>query len=392
MTDPRSDTLDLTEILGALRRRWLWIVGGTVIGMLLAALLLLVLPAQYEGRTTMLLRPMTTDGPGLGQMSGRGGAAGRLGALGDIFSSDSGFDTELEILTSRSVLGAVVDSLGLQGRLRADGEALPEDVFAAIQYPGDTDDLKVRFRKDGGAYRVQGGGQQISVRPGERGQIAGITFQLAAGPLPDRFHLNVSSRQKAVRDLRRRLAVEEPGGDVAELIFRDPSPVLAAVVPNALVEQYMLRRRTTDRGANQHRYEFLRVHTDSVASQLAQAEEDLRRQQEETGVFDPAVQGRAELEQALALRAEMERLDVERRALQRILDGARSPRELAAYPSLLRNEAINQILSDLLALETQRLALLDRRFETDRDVELITRQIAQLDSNLTSLSRSYLPG
>jgi Mrp family chromosome partitioning ATPase len=87
---------------------------------------------------------------------------------------------------------------------------------------------------------------------------------------------------------------------------------------------------------------------------------------------------------------------VEARSLAQMLtrtrSGALSPRELAAYPTFLRNPAINAILDRVSNLETRRTELLDRRTPNDPDVLVIERSIAQSEAQLLSLSTAYLEG
>ncbi|HET8655708.1 MAG TPA: GNVR domain-containing protein, partial [Longimicrobiaceae bacterium] len=166
--------------------------------------------------------------------------------------------------------------------------------------------------------------------------------------------------------------------------------------PNALVKKYLERRRTTDRGVNQRRYEFLAERTDSVRADLSRAEDALRGQQERSGMLDPAAFGDAELERGMKLRTDLDEAQVEERAFREVLNqvaaGSISARGLAAYPTLLGNPAINEILARLQTLESQRTELLDRRTPRDPDVILLNEQIQQVEDRLVALSRSYLDG
>ena len=69
--------------------------------------------------TVLLRSPQSTPGSLMGAGESSGGGQSALGGLAEMFSLDSGFETELEILGSRAVAGAVVDSLGLQARVLA---------------------------------------------------------------------------------------------------------------------------------------------------------------------------------------------------------------------------------------------------------------------------------
>src|SRR5690606_35205723 len=179
----------------------------------------------------------------------------------------------------------------------------------------------------------------------------------------------------ALKWLNDRLEVEEPGGDIAELGFRAGDPVTAAAVPNTMVELFLARRRTTDRGVNQRRYEFLLAREDSIATELRRAEAALRTQQESSGVIDPMLVGETELGRVVELQGEHETLGIEARTLRQILaqnrEGSWAVRDLAAFPTFLNNPAINQLLGQLMEVETERTRLLERRTERDPEIEAL---------------------
>lgn len=388
------DTIDLGDIPVALRRGWRWIVAGVVGGLLLAGVATLLLPVRYEGLASVLLRSGAQPASGFGGSDSEGILS--LGGLANVLSGVTGFDTELEILTSRSVMGAVVDSLGLQATVGEPDATAPTGIFAAASWDPDLRDGVYQFERAGDVYRVSGPGATGPATPGEPYRLAGSVFTLRTEGLPDQFGIELVDRQDAIDQFEERLDAEQARGDVAELTFHAPDPHTAAAAPNALVTQYLVHRRITDRGINQRRYEFLAAHTDSTREELARAEQALRRQQEESGVFDPAMFGETELERGLELGAELDAVEVEARAFRDVLaeasSGTLSPRSLAAYPTFLSNPAINNLLSRLQTLETERTALLDRRTERDPDVMVLDEQIEQLEGQLVSLSRSYLDG
>src|SRR5690606_38907567 len=67
-------------------------------------------------------------------------------------------------------------------------------------------------------------------------------------------------------------------------------------------------------------------------------------------------------------------------------------RELAAYPSLLKNPAVADQLSRLLEMETQRTRLLGSVRENDPQVATLNRMISEADAQLMLLAENYLSG
>ena len=393
MTQNTGDSLDLREIGAAIRRGALWIVAGGAAGLLAGAAALALLPPEYEASATVLLRSQVGGGSSssaLSQLSGLFGGVPGVGLAGSVV------ETEEQVLTSRAVLGEVVDSLGLQLHVEEPRGVSGGSLFSGVRIDSDAEGGTYRFERRGGGFAVEGPGVSRTVAPGEALRVAGGELVLREGELPEAFEVTVLDRHGAILRLEKKLASEISGGEVVELAFRAEDPALAAAVPNTMVAKYLQRRLTTDRGVNQHRYEFLLGHTDSIATQLAQAEAALRRYQEESGVIDPKLVGETGLERVMGIREELETAGVERRALRSIIEkgaaGGLSPRELAAYPTFLRNPAINELLSSLLKHETERIALLEKRTERDPEVIALGASIEHLEGQLVTLARDYLGG
>lgn len=391
MTESSSEALDLREIGAALRRGRLWIAAGALLGLLAGASALALLRPEYEGTATVLLRSQADGGQSmLSRLSGMmGGLPAGLGGGG------SEVETEVKILTSRTVIGEVVDSLGLQAEVLEPAGTAPTALFAELRAGPEAAGAVYRFERTEGGYAVEGPGASGVAVPGEPYRVPGGVLVLRPDPLPAGFRVVLLDREEAVTRVEDAL-VTEVSGEYVEIAFRAADPPTASAVPNALVAEYLRRRKTTDRGVNQHRYEFLAAHTDSIAGQLALAEGALRRHQEVSGVLDPKLTGEVGVERAMQLRTELETAATESRALEGIIrkgaSGSLSPRELAAYPTFLRNPAVNDMVSRLLELETERVILLEKRTERDPEVVALSDGIRHLESRLVELSRDYLSG
>src|SRR5690606_27139978 len=161
---------------------------------------------------------------------------------------------------------------------------------------------------------------------------------------------------------------------------------------NAVIEKYMIRRTTTARSTNRRRYEFLRDHTDSIASQLRFASDALRRHQEQTGLLSPAVRTAAEVEQGMNLQSRRQELETDARALAQVMtrggEGRLAARSVASYPTLIQHAAVNQLLARLSDLEARRTELLDRRTAEDPDVQLVQLEIAETQDRILEIARS----
>jgi tyrosine-protein kinase Etk/Wzc len=390
MSDPQNDVIDVGEVLARISQKRGWVAGGALAGLLLAAAVAYAIGPRYEASTTLLVK---------GQ-SDLGSPLARLGGLSDLLSvgglGSSPFETEMEVITSRSVIGAVVDSLGMQARVAEPrGTPLPA-LFARARWQRQVpEDAEYRFDRAQGGYRVTGPGAAGVARPGQPFRTAAGTIVLRAGTLPGSFAVKVRDYEDAVTAVAKKLEARKAAGDVARLTYTAPDPQTAAAVANGIVGQYLLRRRTVDRGTNVHRFEFLTRQTDSIGAELARAEGALRSYQEGSGVIDPQEQGKAVFERAADLRAQSEAIDVEMSGLQRILaDRApgRGGSEVVGYPTFLKNPGINAVLTHLLELRTERTKLLQMRTERDREVTTLDASIRGLEDELASLSSAYLKG
>jgi uncharacterized protein involved in exopolysaccharide biosynthesis len=383
--------MDLRELGSALRHGAFWIAGGAALGVLLAVLLAMVLPPSYTGRATILLRGGSS--PALAGLAAGSRSDGGLGGLASVLGGASPFDTESEIIESRAVVAPVVDSLGLQLRLVAPRGTPARAVFSRMELPAELREGRYRLRLNGDRYEVEGPAGTTSAAPGEAVRVGGSTLALRPGTLPREIEVELMDREVAIEDAIKRLRVLRANGDVVEVVYRAGDSLTAAAVPNAIVERYMGRRKTVDRGVNQTRYEFLAQQTDSIGTALRTAEADYRQAQETTGVLDPELQGQSSMQLTGKLRGELDAMQAEVLALRRLAAGERvAPREIAAFPTLLRNAAITGTLERLQQLETQRSSLLERRTENDPEVVALSQSIAQVEGTLSGLARNYLAG
>jgi tyrosine-protein kinase Etk/Wzc len=282
---------------------------------------------------------------------------GQLGPLGDIAGGALGigdaadrFKTELALLRSRALLGDVVDSLRLQVRA---GRTPAYRVAVAIP-----DEPRFAPRK---------------LSAGEAGTV------------------KVVDREDAIDDLDERLEVRVVGGETVEIAYDGRDSLTAAAVPNLIAARYMERRRTVDRGLNQRRVEFLEAQTDSVRRALREAAGSLRSAQEGGRVVSLELAERAEVEGRIALQARLGETDAEFAALERLIAevGSDDPRRLAGFPALLRSPAVNDLVSEMSRLGTERaLALADATERAPR-VQAIDAALAQLRAQVLPLARTY---
>jgi tyrosine-protein kinase Etk/Wzc len=391
VSTPQSDTIELSHVARAIARGWRAIVAFTALGIIGAALVILFAPRKYTGSGTLVLKAANPVGssplsqiPGLSDIS-----AGLLGGK-------SPMETEIEVLSSRSLIGTVVDSLLLQAKVVGRAPLPPRQVLSRIDAPGSFAERRYRFVKNatGGGYRFEGDDGSGEMTPGAvtRLPVGEVTFA-AAAELPASFDLRLRDREDAVTWVDKHLKVGKEKGEVASIMYRGDDSVSAAMVPNTLIDAYLARRRGADRGVNQRRVEFLTAKNDSMERALALAARALRREQEASGVLDPMESAKIDLESAAELRTKLTNVLVEQGALKQLIDQINAktvdPRELAAYPAFLGSAVINSLVGQIADLETRRMLLLATREEGDRDVVAIEKSAANAKAKLLPFAQTY---
>jgi uncharacterized protein involved in exopolysaccharide biosynthesis len=393
------DTIDLREVLGAFRRGLHWLPAGVALG-LLGAMAVNQLTHRYEGETTVVLRDRSDAGAAGFSLDFMEGLPS---GIGDALSLPGGFsgavETEAAILAGTSLLGEVVDELGLQVRVLRPRATGAHELFREIRMDEDAPRGRFTFRRSGDGWDVRGsGGFRVRAERGGAVELPGGSVTLAVeSDRPDRFTVEVRSRWETVDRIRRRGEVEvgKAGGDLAEVIVHWGDPHTAAAVGNLLVERYLADRRSRIRRLAADRFELLGGVRDSLAAEVDSAGDALRRYHEDAGTFEPERLG--DLERIGELRARVDELEVEARALDEVLrrlmaaDEIRTA-DLLGFPSFLESPAINQVLQRLSDLRSQREILLERRTPGDPDVQVLDRNIRNLESELLELGVSYRDG
>jgi len=386
-----TDTIDLADIARSLRRGWRWILGGVLAGGLIALLVILFGPRRFDGAASAIIRSAPEPGAGLLSRLGDGAAgAGAASLLGG--GASAPIETDIQILSSHAVVGTVVDSLMLQVEVRS--PSVPAtSILRAARLPGAFKHLDVSLRRTAaGRFHYDAGSSSGDVAAGGTVALPVGTLMLRDA-LPDAVTLRLYDREDAVLRTSKSLAVAKAGGEVLRVSYRARDSLTAANVPNAVLVDYLARRKTDDRGANAHRVEFLLVQIDSTAALQVNAEQRLRLFQEQSGLIDPQVIGKLELETVADLRKSLGALQVEQGALDQLLaqvaSGHMTARQVVAFPSFLKSPGINDLLRQLAELETERTKLLEKRLETDDGVVALTRSIANIEGQLVPLARAY---
>jgi capsular exopolysaccharide synthesis family protein len=328
------------------------------------------------------------------------------------YSRDNALGTEVEMLRSRELALAVVDSLGLRLAVAELGSGAGKPVSRSMAMS----DVRVRADAppmwyklvqvpDGGLELQDSSGSSV-VRPsiGEMVRVGGIMFRLAPGvadyvPLK----LAVLTADEAADALRRSVS---PGrrsrdADLIDVQVRGNDPVLVRDIANAYGRLYVATHQSARQLEAKHSVAFLGEQLDRVSRQLDSAEHSLESYRTRAGAINLTEEASTGVSRRGELLAQRNAIDAERDALDRLVRSTRAGessrgadhyRELLAFPTLLRSGAASGLQSALSAAEQKRSDLLTRRTERDEEVKATEARIAELHGQIRDFAMTYLQG
>lgn len=380
-----------------------WATAGTLISLVM--LWTFLATPRYRSAALLQVQAQESAAAGLSDALASVPGGALLGLARD------GLETEMGVLRSRRVIDAVIDSLALTVR-RVSPAAGRDSLVAVTMVDGPEPEGLLRFRRDdAGAYTVSADANlpavplPASVAPGDSFVVGNVRIRLlpslrAAGV--HTFSLELTPRYDTRHDLLERLEMLRPStqAQLIAMTFDDPDPVIAARVLGVMISEYINYTAGAAGGDARLRVNELRRRLDTLSRTLGAAEEQVRRYQERTGLVVPEEQAAAQVKRYAMLRGQLDALSVERQALAQMLaivrersaDGTRTGayRQLATFPTLISNRAIQDLLVALTELENDRSALMRLRSEQNADVRQLTERVTEIERQLQQLGTQYL--
>ncbi len=415
-----DDSVDVLRLLSLLKQKWLFIA---IVG---AATFALVMAYTFRSH-------MTFSSSGrlyLGELSSKQMVADDV----DISGGQGDVSSEVEILSSRSLIAKAVTASGLNVRLATEGETLPKywewrlserdpALFDAalrkiravnthfIARTRDAEAFVVRFTSPE-AYELSYAGEDGVLALGKLGEpleAAGLTLTLIPAPhrIPhpmdpetvpvqagDVFHMVVTPVSEVVDGVQANLTVTAPKGsggtqpNVVTLGYGNTSPLMAAELLKALMRVYLEERqewKTEDASAAEtfvsSQLELMRASLDKAQKELAEFRANNR-----VVVLDSEAQAMISQiskyeEQRVAARLEVAALADVNRALS-----SAKP----APEAFMLGEAQDTVLAGLassLSESRRRLTELETRFNPEAPD--VVNQRAQVDAQMGTI-RSYV--
>jgi tyrosine-protein kinase Etk/Wzc len=306
-----------------------------------------------------------------------------------------------EALRSRSLLGAVVDSVGF--RLHVDHGAFGASRLSSVRVPhdADPDTVWLEFRPDGFSIRTLD--EHALGTYGRPASIAGIVFTLEG--VPDRREMIwvVLPRQVAIDRLMNGLRVSpRDETNIVDVAFDSSDPARAQEVVNTLVAAYREFDAQFAQERASRRRLFLEEQLAETDAMLAQAQGALSAFRTRARTFDAGQELAAQQQNRLTLDIRRGELDTDRRMLHALLDRLDSSageergevlRTLASSPGVAENPAVSRIHEQLLRERVGLDSLTVGAFGsagTNPDVQRQRDLIETAEGELTSAIRSHV--
>jgi uncharacterized protein involved in exopolysaccharide biosynthesis len=389
-------------------RRWL-LLGVAATTFTAVAVWALVATPRYRSEARLRIETQMPASPLTSALSDQASSLPGGNLLG--FGRDE-LETEIGVLRSDRVADAMIDTLALGVRVTSPAASRARILTARTTDPTiDADGKLTLTREAGGRYRVERhklddvGPIPSILEPGAPIRIGGFTIalqqELRRGG-PETITIRILPRYEVHKLLDRRLVIarQEGGSRLVEVSFEDPDRMLAEQVVNRIVTEYATYSNRLLRGDDTTAVVRLRSQVDSTSRKLGEAESALRAFEERAKLIAPEEQATAQVKRLSAISTRVDGISVERNALSRMLTiinqrsrsgaDATAYRQLATFPTLITNRAIQDLLQSLIDLENKRSELGMRRTTANDDYRQMTDRITQIERQLYQVGPQYL--
>lgn len=364
-----SGEVSLAEYVDAVVRGR-WIVAS-------AAAVALVLGGAYALLTAPVFRS-----DALLQVENKKGGIGGLAELSDMFGESSPAETEIEILRSRALVGAVVDQLrldiisrprrfpivGSAIARRYEGSEPAEPLFGLRGFAWGGERLSVSRLSippalqserltlvvgEGGAYSLldPGGALLLEGRVGATTLERGVEIQvsdLAARP-GTKFWVRQLPREFVIEELQENLRITEKGKKtgILRLALEGSEPERIASILDALARAYLRQNVERKSAEAQKTLEFLETQLPALRTNLEAAERELESYRSDLGSVDVTLETQAAVQRVAEIERAASELQIEYAALrQRFTE--EHPAVRAVQEKLARLGTERRVLDDRL--------------------------------------------
>lgn len=339
-----SASVSLRQVFGVLRRHYRVVLTLTLLGAAVGGFLVYKAPASYSAQATLRLagerRALT------GQIEG---------PAPDISRTTDPIVSLTQLVQSRSVMGAVVDSLGL--RLVSATPEFPSSFLDQVQVDSQatSDTISVTFYQNG--VKAQLANREARARYGEMLNLGPVRFSVVSKPDVPTASLSAIPREMAIDRLLSGIMVTyRPLTDIIDVRYLSGSPRMAQRVVNTTVLAFQRLNILSAKQKSQRRREFLETQQKQTDSLLARVQADLAafRSRQQLASSQNALD--AQQTSMMALDARRSELEADRSTFAALLaqikrggeaGESQALRALASSPALADNPTVNNYYRQL---------------------------------------------
>ena len=385
---PRDDSVSLRQVIGVFRRHWKLVLALTVVGTAVGGFLGATQRPQYEATGIMRLA--------LERRNLTGEPDAELGRKSDPTV------TAVALILSRSVLAAVVDSLGLQ--LRPDPELrFSRRLLAQIKVDpiASGDSIYVKFNRNRVTARL--GEQQVSAPYGQVLNLGRVQFAVTAPPSMSSAIFTTVPQEVAVDALRKTVRVwSRKDTDVMDIAYAAEEPWFAQQVVNTTIRSYQNLNLRTAVAKSVRRRKFLEAQLAESDSLLMRAQAELATFRSRQALASSQTAIEAIQNNLVTLDTRRTLLEADRNTFKSLQSQLRSNRE-ASRSEALRALATSPALGDNMAVADLYKQLQTNQYKLDSmmtgpwaaaptnpDVVHLRSQISQTQDQLTRAVGSHI--
>ncbi len=340
---PGSDSLSLGQIFGVLRRRYRLVLVLTLLGVAAGGYLAARAPAAYKANAVL-------------RMAGeRKQLTGEIEPTPELDRTTNPILSIAELVRSRSVMGAVVDSLGLRllSATPEFGTGKLERIWVGPEAPGDT--IQVTFYQNG--VKAKLANREARARYGEAVDLGLVRFTVPSVPDVSSAGLYVIPREMAIDNLLGNVTVlHRADTDILDVSYVAPNPRLAQRVVNATVLSFQHLNILNAKQKSQRRREFLEEQLKQTDSMLARSQADLAafRSKQQLASSEAAMKDVQTFR--LTLDTQASQLEADRSTFAALLDQLKKGgeageseglRALASSPAMAENATVSNTFRQL---------------------------------------------
>ncbi len=387
-----DDALNLRELVSVVRRNWWVVLASAGLATSLAGYFAYTAPPKFRAKAVIKLA--NSRQAMAGNLSNENSQTS-VGLYSDPLRS------QMQVLTSRKVAAAVVDSEPSLLRLRVVGQ--PGTLLKSVEVAPDTpvDSVRLTFLSD--EVTAAAIGQNRRARYGSPVVLPGLRFTVAARPAVSEALLQVVSRDAATGALAGALkATQRAESDVIDVEYTGPDPLATQRVVNTVVRVFTAMSAESAHQQSRLRRDFIEQQLVQNDSLEASAQGTLAAFRARENMFSTKDRFTSEERDAVSLGIQRSGLASNREVAQSLVDGvvaakgterASAVRTLVSTPGINANPVVSQLYAQLVRFQSSRDSMTTGRFASaagNPDVQRLDTLIEATQTQLVDAARSQI--